>query len=92
MRPPAVASRSIVPASAFVTTVVATPAAAVAVPRPAAVPAPPVLAKVTTVALSLVSVFPAASCRVAVSVLLAPEVLDPVATSWIRSAAPCVTV
>ena len=61
-------------------------------PSPAAVPAPPDLAKVTTVELSVVSVFPAASCRVAVSVLLAPEMLDPVATSWIRSAAPWVTV
>ena len=53
---------------------VATPAAAVAVPRPVTVPAPPVFAKVTTVVLSLVTVLPLASLRVAVSVWVAPAV------------------
>ncbi len=47
---------------------VATPLEAVALPSPVTVPAPPVFAKVTTVELSLVSVLPLASLRVAVSV------------------------
>ena len=68
MSPATCASRSIWPASLFVTVLVATPLDAVALPSPATVPAPPVFAKATTVELSLVTVFPCASWIVAVSV------------------------
>ena len=59
--PAAVASIVTEPTSAPVIVLVATPLAAVAVPVPVTVPAPDCLAKVTTVALSAVTVLPAAS-------------------------------
>ena len=65
---------------------VATPALAVAVPRPVTVPAPPVFAKVTTVVLSLVSVLPLASLRVAVSVWVSPAVVEPLSVRTICGA------
>ena len=72
--PAEVASMVTVPASAPVTVLVATPLEAVAVPVPVTVPAPAALAKSTTVELSDVTVLPAASCNVAVSTRVAPEV------------------
>ena len=71
---------------------VATPALAVAVPRPVTVPAPPVFAKVTTVVLSPVIVLPLASLRVAVSVWVAPAVTEPLSVSSIAAPAPWTTV
>ena len=62
------------PTSAPVIVLVATPLAAVALPVPVTVPAPDCLAKATTVELSEVTVFPAASWIVAVSTRVAPEV------------------
>ena len=74
VRPVAVASIVTEPASWPVTVLVATPPAAVALPVPLTVPAPAALAKATTVVLSEVAVFPAASCTVAVSTRPAPDV------------------
>ena len=72
--PAAVASMTTGPTRAPVTVLVATPLAAVAVPVPVTVPVPDALAKVTTVELSPVTVFPAASWIVAVRTRVAPEV------------------
>ena len=72
---------------------VATPLAAVALPVPVTVPAPEALAKATTVALSEVTVLPAASCSVAVKRRVAPDVRSVVAPRhaiWV--AAPWTTV
>ena len=80
------------PASAFVTGRVATPFEAVAEPRPVTVPAPPVLAKATTVELSLVTVLPCASRTVAVRVCVSPERSEPDCASTICVAGPCVKV
>ena len=88
VRPAAVASMSIWPASVFVTEREAMPAAAVAVPSPATVPLPETWAKVTTVELSAVTVFPAASCSVAVRVFVAPEPFEPEASRSMVVAAP----
>ena len=92
VRPVDVAERSTPPVSAFVTVLVAIPAAAVAVPSPVTLPAPPVCANVTTVELSAVTVLPAASSIVAVSVWSSPETLEPEWLSSIAAAAPCTTV
>ena len=91
--PPAVASIVTDPASTPVIVFVATPLEAVALPLPLTVPAPEALAKATTVELSEVTVFPAASWSVAVSTRVAPEVrsaVEPV--SAICVAAPWTTV
>ena len=74
------------------TTVVAMPAAAVELPSPATVPAPAVFVKVTTVELSEVAMFPAASRSVAVRVLAAPETLEPERASPTCVGAPCTIV
>ena len=55
------------------TTLVATPFDAVAFASPVTVPGPPVFVKLTTVELSEVTVLPAASWIVAVSVWLSPD-------------------
>ena len=81
----AVASMSMLPASAPVTVTEATPAVAVSEPSPVTVPAPPDLAKSTLVVLSLVSVLPAPSLSVAVRTRVAPEsrlVAEPERTTW----------
>ena len=65
---------------------------AVAFARPVTVPGPPVFAKATEVVLSEVTVLPAASSIVAVSVWLSPEAAEPDSSSWIRAAAPWTTV
>ena len=71
----------------------ATPPLAVAVPRPLTVPAPAVLAKVTTVALSAVWRLPAASRSSAVRVLTEPEAtLDVSLVNVTWSAGPTSTV
>ena len=72
--PVEVASIVTEPAGAPVIVLVATPAAAVALPVPVTVPAPDCLAKATTVVLSEVTVLPAASWSVAVRTRVAPEV------------------
>ena len=93
VRPAAVASIVTGPTSAPVIVLLATPATAVSVPVPVTVPAPEAFANETTVALSEVTVLPAASWRVAVSTRLAPElrsVVEPVRTIWV--AAPWTTV
>ena len=64
------------------------PIEAVALPSPVTVPAPPIFAKATEVVLSEVTVLPAASSIVAVSVWLSPEAVEPDSSSWIRVAAP----
>ena len=72
---------------------VANPPAAVAVPVPVTVPAPDCLAKLTTLVLSEVTVFPAASWIVAVSTRVEPEArfaVEPVRAT--RVAAPWTTV
>ena len=72
---------------------VANPPAAVAVPVPVTVPAPDCLAKLTTLVLSEVTVFPAASWIVAVSTRVEPEArfaVEPVRATWV--AAPWTTV
>ena len=56
------------------------------------VPAPPVFANVTTVALSVVTVLPFTSSRVAVSVWVSPAVVEPLSVSVICVAAPWTTV
>ena len=61
------------PTSTPVTVFVATPLEAVALPVPLTVPAPDCCANATTVELSDVTVFPAASWIVAVSARVAPE-------------------
>ena len=80
------------PAVAFVTVRVATPLDAVAVPSPVTLPVPPVWAKVTRVELSFVTVFPAASCTVAVKVWSSPERVEPPCVSASFVAAPWPTV
>jgi hypothetical protein len=87
--PVAWASRSICPASMFVTCRVATPLEAVAFPRPVTVPAPPVLPNATTVELSLVTVLPFASSIVAVRVCTFPATVEPLCASAICAAGPC---
>ena len=90
---PEVASIVTEPTSAPVIVLVATPPAAVALPVPVTVPAPEALAKATTVVLSEVTVFPAASWIVAVSTRVAPEArlaVEPVKAIWV--AAPWTTV
>ena len=72
--PAAVASIVTVPARAPVIVLVATPAAAVALPVPDTVPAPDAFAKEMTVVLSEVTVLPAASSIVAVRTRVAPDV------------------
>jgi hypothetical protein len=72
----------------LVTLRVATPFEAVAVPRPATVPEPPVFANATTVELSLVTVFPFASWTVAVSVWPLPAIVEPLSESAICAAGP----
>ena len=87
--PAEVASIVTVPARAPVIVLVATPLAAVALPVPVTVPAPDCLAKATTVELSEVTVFPAASWIVAVSTRVAPEVrsaVEPVSVIWVGGA------
>ena len=74
------------------TVLVATPLDAVAVPSPVTLPAPPVWAKLTTVVVSEVTVLPAASSIVAVSVWLRPEAVEPDSVSSIVAAAPCTIV
>jgi hypothetical protein len=59
--PAAVDSSVIAPASSPVTVFEATPATAVSLPVPLRVPAPEALVNATTVLLSFVTVFPAAS-------------------------------
>ena len=76
------------PARTLVSALVAMPLAAVAAPSPVAVPAPLTLEKVTEVLLSLVTVLPAASRIVAVSVCAAPETFEPDSVSWICVAVP----
>ena len=72
---------------------VATPATAVSLPVPVTVPAPDALANATTVALSVVTVLPAASLIVAVSTRVAPEVRLVVApVRAMSAAAPWTTV
>ena len=72
---------------------VATPAAAVALPVPLTVPAPEAFAKATTVELSEVTVLPAASRIVAVRTRVAPEVRLVVApVRAMSAAAPWTTV
>ena len=73
VRPAAVASIVTEPMRTPVIVFVATPAAAVAVPVPLSVPAPDALAKETTVELSDVTVFPAASWTDAVSSRVVPD-------------------
>ena len=90
--PAAVASIDTEPARTPVIVLVATPAAAVAVPVPDTVPAPDAFAKEMTVVLSEVTVLPAASLIVAVRTLVAPDArsaVEPV--SWIWVAAPGTT-
>ncbi len=90
--PLAVASIATVPAAAPVTAFVAIPFAAVAVPVPVTVPVPEAFANVTTVELSEVTVFPAASTSVAVRTRASPEArsaVEPVRTTSL--AVPCVT-
>ena len=70
------------------TVFVATPLAAVALPRPVTVPAPPVFAKATTVELSLVTVLPCASLIVAVSVWASPATFEPLSARAICVAGP----
>ena len=75
-----------------VTSSEAMPPAAVAVPRPVTVPAPAVLAKLTTVVLSPVSRLPAASRTSTVSVLVDPDATLAVSLVNVRrSATPTVT-
>ena len=74
------------------TTLVATPPEAVALPSPVTVPTPPVFAKVTEVVLSAVTVLPAASSIVAVSVWLSPDAVELGSVSSIVAAAPWTTV
>ena len=91
--PAAVASITTGPARTPVIVFVATPLAAVAFPVPVTVPAPDALAKATTVELSEVTVFPAASWIVAVSTRVAPDArsaVDPVSVIW--AAAPWTTL
>jgi hypothetical protein len=71
---PAVASIVTGPARTPVIVFVATPATAVSLPVPVTVPAPEAFANATTVVLSEVTVFPAASWIVAVRTRVAPEV------------------
>ena len=71
--PAAVASIVTEPTRTPVIVFVATPFAAVALPLPLTVPAPEAFAKATTVELSAVTVFPAASWIVAVRTRFAPE-------------------
>ena len=97
VRPAAVASIVTEPTRAPVIVLVATPAVAVAVPVPVTVPAPDCLAKVMTVLLSAVTVFPAASRIVAVRARVAPETrltVDPLrsiaaAGPWTTSKLTC---
>ena len=72
------------------TFLVATPLEAVAPPSPVTVPGPPVFANVTTVELSLVTVFPFASLIVAVRVCALPATLEPLSARMICVAGPCV--
>ena len=91
--PAAVASIVTEPARTPVIVLVATPPVAVALPAPLTVPAPDAVAKATTVELSEVTVFPAASWIVAVRVRVAPEArsaVEPVSAIW--AAAPWTTV
>ena len=91
--PVAVASIVTEPTSWPVIVLVAMPAVAVAFPAPLTVPAPVAFAKATTVALSEVTVLPAASSIVAVRTRVAPEVrlvVAPVRT--MSAAAPWTTV
>ena len=91
--PAAVASIVTVPVRTPVIVFVATPAEAVALPAPVTVPAPDAFAKATTVELSEVTVFPAASWIVAVSTRVAPDVrfaVEPVSAIWV--AAPGTTL
>ena len=67
---------------------VAIPSVAVTESSPVTVPVPLVLAKVTTLESSSVTVLPAASTTVAVSVWVAPETFDPDSTSSSATAAP----
>ena len=98
--PAAVASIDTEPARTPVIVLVATPAAAVALPVPDTVPAPDAFAKATTVVLSAVTVLPAASSIVAVSTRVAPDVrstVEPVRTMsaaapWTTANAPSVPV
>ena len=93
VRPAAVASMSTAPTRRAGDGLDRDAAAAVAVPVPLTVPAPEALAKLTTVVLSEVTVLPAASCIVAVSTRVAPEVrlvVAPVSAIW--AAAPWTTV
>ena len=93
VRPAAVASIVTEPTRAPVIVLVATPAAAVALPVPVTVPAPDALVKAMTVVLSAVTVLPAASWMVAVRTRVAPEVrlvVGPVSAIWV--AAPWTTV
>src|SRR5712691_357405 len=81
------------PASAPVTVLLATPPAAVALPRPLTVPVPLVFVKLTEVVLSLLSRLPAASRTSTVSVRPAPAarlVVELVKVRW--SAAPATIV
>ena len=90
--PEAVASIATEPAKAPVIVLVATPLAAVAVPVPLTVPVPEACAKAITVVLSEVTVLPAASSIVAVSIRVAPEArsaVEPV--RMMSAAAPCTT-
>ena len=90
--PAAVASIVTGPTRAPVIVLVATPPVTVALPVPLTVPAPEAFAKAITVALSEVTVLPAASMIVAVRRRVAPEVrlaVDPVRA--ISAAAPCTT-
>ncbi len=90
--PAACASRSTCPVATLATTFVATPAEAVALPSAVTVPVPPVFANATTVALSEVTVLPAVSWIVAVSVWLSPDAVEPEWMSAICAAAPWTTV
>ena len=93
VRPADVASIVTEPTRAPVIVLVATPEAAVALPVPVTVPAPDCFANAMTVALSEVTVLPAASCIVAVKTRVAPEVRLVVApVSAICAFAPCVIV
>ena len=77
------------PASSPVIVFVATPPAAVALPVPLTVPAPHCCANATTVELSAVTVFPAASWIVAVRTRVAPEVrsaVEPLSAIWVGGA------
>ena len=91
--PAEVASIVTEPASAPVIVLVAIPPEAVALPVPATEPVPAAFANATTVELSEVIVFPAASCRAAVRTRLTPAERSAVApVSWIWLAAPWTTV